>query len=262
MNEIYKHIARELFTYGNVVNNTTELENFQFTLGDINDNMITLKSRNISKSYIIGELSWYFGGINSVDYISHFGNMWSRISDDGVTNNSAYGYVLQKEFGFNQIETIIELLKKDPNSRRAVLNINRANPNVITTKDEHCTIALVFSIRNNKLNCTGIMRSNDIWFGLPYDVIYFTELQKYIANKLNVEYGTYTHFATSLHVYEQYYDKLYDIAVDEEIIDLDLDLSLLHEGDTLKEINEYVINNFTTKEDFINKCKELHIDRS
>lgn len=50
--------------------------------------------------------------------------MWNKLSDDGITANSAYGYILQKKHGFNQIEKIIELLKVDPYSRRAVMNIN------------------------------------------------------------------------------------------------------------------------------------------
>ena len=45
------------------------------------------------------------------------------------------------------------------------------------------------------------MRSNDVWFGLPYDIVYFTFLQKYIAYRLGVRYGTYTHFVGSMHMY-------------------------------------------------------------
>ena len=85
----------------------------------------------------------------------------------------------------------------DPNTRRAVVNINVPNVNVIETKDEPCTIALQFLNRDGKLHCTAIMRSNDIWFGTPYDWAFFIELQKVIADKLGLGYGTYTHFATS-----------------------------------------------------------------
>ena len=91
----------------------------------------------------------------------------------------------------------------DPNTRRAVININVPNERVIETKDEPCTIALQFLNRNGKLHCTAIMRSNDIWFGTPYDWAFFIELQKVIADRLGLGYGTYTHFATSFHAYER-----------------------------------------------------------
>lgn len=206
MNEIYYKLCQRLINKGEFVWTpdqgkwTHECRNIQFTLTDIRNNIPM--NRGISLSYAFAELTWYFMGSQSMKYISQFASLWKHISDDGVTNNSAYGYILQHKHGFNQVEKIIELLKKDKASRRAVLNINTPNVNVIETKDEPCTIALQFLIRNNKLYCTAIMRSNDIWFGTPYDVIFFTELQKYIANRLGCEYGEYTHFATSFHAYD------------------------------------------------------------
>lgn len=208
---LYKQICGEL-SRAPRVNGTHEINNAKITLTDITDNVISC--RNISIAYCLGELLWYFTARNDVNFISKFSSFWSKISDDGVTNNSAYGYVLMKKHGFNQIEKIIELLKYDPNSRRAVLNINEANENVIETKDEPCTICLQFLIRDNKLHCTAIMRSNDIWLGFPYDIVFFTELQKYIASRLMVGYGTYTHFATSLHVYDRDFEKITNLTFD------------------------------------------------
>ena len=213
MNKIYENLCEMLINKGEKVENTLEVRNVQFTLKDINDNIIT--NRNISYEYALGELIWYFSGSNSVDFISKFGSLWKKISDDGKTNNSAYGYILKRKFNFDQIEKIIDLLSKDKNSRRAVLNINTPNPDVITTKDEPCTIAIQYLIRDGKLNCTTFMRSNDIYYGLPYDAIFFTELQKHIANRLGLEYGEWTHFATSLHVYEKDIDKIKNLKDDE-----------------------------------------------
>lgn len=201
IDKIYLKYCYDLFHHGKQVGNTLELRNVKFTVPDITENIISV--RNLSAAYLFGEWLWYFDGKNDVDFISAFGSMWKKLSDDGVTNNSAYGYIMKYKFGFDQIEKVIELLKKDPNSRRAVINLNTPNENVIETKDEPCTIALDFFIRNNKLYCTGMMRSNDIWFGLPYDIAFFMELQKLIADTIGVRYGTYTHFAVSLHAYDK-----------------------------------------------------------
>lgn len=201
IDNIYLMLCNELVNHGNIVSDTKELNNVCFTLTDINKNIVSI--RDISPSYLFGEWLWYFNGCNKVNFISQFGRMWDRLSDDKITNNSAYGYLIKYAFNFNQVDKIIELLQKDNTSRRAVINLNTPNKNVIKTHDEPCTIALQFYIRDNKLNCTGMMRSNDIWFGLPYDIPFFTELQKYIANKLNIDYGTYTHFVVSLHMYNK-----------------------------------------------------------
>ena len=47
------------------------------------------------------------------------------------------------------------------------------------------------------------MRSNDIWFGLPYDIFQFTSLQILLSMELGVGIGTYTHICGSLHLYER-----------------------------------------------------------
>jgi thymidylate synthase len=207
IDDIYRQICSKLCDDNTceIIHNTRELTNACFELTDINNNIVNI--RGLSRAYLFGELTWYMTAREDMAFINKFAGLWGRISDNGVTSNSAYGHILFVRHGFNQVEKIIELLKKDPNSRRAVLNFNVPNENVIETKDEICTIALQFLIRDNKLYCTGIMRSNDIWYGTPYDVTFFTELQKYIAHRLNVEYGTYTHFAVSLHVYDRNFEE-------------------------------------------------------
>lgn len=209
INEIYTQLCQYL-DKGEVVNNTKELRNVSFTLTDLDNNIIGI--RNISKSYLLGEMLWYMTAREDMAFINKFAGMWGRISDNGVTSNSAYGHILFKRHGFDQVQKIIELLKTDKNSRRAVLNFNVPNENVIETKDEICTIALQMYIRDNKLHCTGIMRSNDIWYGTPYDVAFFTELQKFIAHRVGVKVGTYTHFVVSIHVYDRNYEDIKNLS--------------------------------------------------
>lgn len=201
INEAYAELCCLLLGQDQTVGNTRELEDVCFSIDVSLGNIVSV--RNISLPYLFGEMTWYLAGSQDMNFISKFGSMWERISDDGKTSNSAYGHILMRRHGFNQIDKMVELLQADPNSRRAVININVPNARVIETKDEPCTVMLQFLLRDGELNCTGVMRSNDIWFGLPYDVVFFTEVQKEIARRLGVKAGMYTHFVTSLHVYER-----------------------------------------------------------
>lgn len=221
ISDIYKEIFTELKSLPIGSDGTHELNNVIIELTNVNKSVVN--NRNISLHYLCGELLWYALGINDLRFISQFSTVWKKLSDDGKTSNSAYGYILKNKFGFDQIEKVIELLTKFPDSRRAVLNLNTPNINVIETKDEICTIAIQFLIRNNKLSCTVYMRSNDIYTGLPYDIAFFTSLQKYIANKLRIECGNYYHIDTSLHLYEKDINKVikydgYDINVDFKLL--------------------------------------------
>jgi thymidylate synthase len=210
MNDIYRQLCGKISVQGHEVAGTKELRNSGFTLLDITDNIATVRT-SFSLSYMLGELAWYFTGREDVEFISKFSSFWERISDDGVTNRSAYGAIVFNRYGFDQVAQVIDTLKRDPYSRRAVINFNVPNPERFETKDEICTIALVFELRDGKLDCTGIMRSNDVWLGTPYDVVFFTELQKHIANELGVAYGKYTHFSVSLHAYMKDIDRVHEV---------------------------------------------------
>lgn len=204
--ECYKELVEKL-KEKEIINGTKEINNCCLIVDKPSIENFWLPYRNISEKYANAELEWYWSGDNSCETIGQHASMWLKLTDDGKTNNSAYGYILEKKYGYDQIQQIIELLKKDKYSRRAILNISDPTLNKIETHDLQCTIAIQFLIRNGGLQETVYMRSNDIYFGLPYDYIYFISLGQYIASKLGIELICYTHHATSMHLYERDLDK-------------------------------------------------------
>lgn len=252
MNDIYRQLCGKISVQGQDVAGTRELLNSGFTLLDITDNIATART-GYSLAYMLGELAWYFTGRDDVEFISKFSSFWGHISDDGVTNRSAYGAIVFNRYGFDQAAQVIDTLRRDPCSRRAVINFNVPNPGRFETKDEICTIALVFELRGGKLDCTGIMRSNDVWLGTPYDVVFFTELQKHIANELGVYYGKYTHIAVSLHAYEKDIDRVREVWCRKQAapsLKLDIEGFLAH----IPEIERIVMSSGTPKDDIVEYC--------
>ena len=175
-----------------------------FCVEDPTRNIVSNPIRRMPMRYAIGELAWYLSGSNRVSDISRFSKVWERLSDDGETNNSAYGYRIFNKFGFDQWKYVKGLLLADPNSRQAVIHIKDADSH--PTKDVPCTVYLQFFIRNGKLNLSTHMRSNDLWMGVPYDMFNFCFLQILMAMELGVEVGQYTHYAGSLHMYARDYE--------------------------------------------------------
>lgn len=173
-------------------------------VNDPTRSIVTSPIRKMPMRYAVGELAWYLSGSNRVADIARFAKKWADISDDGVTNNSAYGHRIHKLFGFDQWEFVKELIKKDPNTRQAVIHIKDASNK--PTKDTPCTVYLQFFLRDNKLNLSVHMRSNDIWMGVPYDMFSFCFLQMKMAMELGVYVGSYTHYAGSLHMYQRDYE--------------------------------------------------------
>lgn len=157
--------------------------------------------RKMNMRYAIGEMLWYMSGNKELKAIQNITSAWNRMSDDGETVNSNYGWCIESKYGFNQWQFIYDMLKENPNTRQAVIHIKTADEN--PSKDVNCTVCLQFFIRDGKLYLTTYMRSNDLWMGFPYDVFQFTNMQVLMAMQLGVEVGTYTHIAGSLHLYER-----------------------------------------------------------
>jgi len=195
-----------------------EISNAIIELSDPRNNLVTLAARGLSKRYAAGELAFYLAGSDSLEFIAHYSKFWRGISDDGETVNSCYGKRLFAEKSapqnLTQLEYVLKQLRAKPDTKKAVAIIYKERDTNSETKDNPCTMYLHFSIRDNALNATAVMRSNDVWFGLPYDVFFFTTLQQIVRAKLldtypDLRLGTYTHIANSLHLYHRDYQKAY-----------------------------------------------------
>ena len=189
----------------------------QFRIRKARGRLPKIAARNFSLTYFVAETLWYLSGSNSTDWISRYASFWKDISDDGKTANSAYGariFRSHPRIGNGKIvqwDYVKEELRRDPDSRRAVIHIKTPDDSVVSSKDVPCTLALQFFIRNNHLDLHVNMRSSDIILGLAYDVPAFTTMQEILANELGVDLGEYVHTSNSLHCYERDFDMLNDI---------------------------------------------------
>lgn len=102
---------------------------------------------------------------------------------------------------------VIDELRRDPSSRRAVIAI-RDNAKDIGSGDPACLQTLQYMIRDEKLHCWVMFRSNDAVKACFMNMFALVMLQKEFADALGVEVGSYTHIATSWHCYPQDRDML------------------------------------------------------
>lgn len=150
------------------------------------------------------ESLWMLAGRNDVGFLSEFNSNIHNYSDDGNIFNAPYGYRMRTYLNDarDQFEEVVQLLREQPFSRQAVVQIWSEKDILKETRDKACNLCAVFSIRENKLNMIVYNRSNDIVWGLyGANAVHFSMFQEYIAARLNVEIGTYTHVSNSFHVY-------------------------------------------------------------
>ena len=128
----------------------------------------------------------------------------------------------------HQMPFIIEELKRNPYSRRAIMNIR--NFEVDSVKDDPaCLQSIQFFIRDGKLHAKIMFRSNDLPEAFFYNAFALIRLQEKVAAELGVGVGTYTHRANSMHCYEKDFEMLegYIKGITERELD---DLTFEYEG--------------------------------
>lgn len=116
--------------------------------------------------------------------------------------NWNYTYHNRMVSPYDQVGFIVSELKRNPSSRRAVILV-RDNKTDLGSDDPACLQHLQFFIRNDKLDCVVMFRSNDACKATFMNAFALIMLQKKIADELGVEIGTYTHRANSFHCYEK-----------------------------------------------------------
>lgn len=166
--------------------------------------------RKPNYEYIERELEWYKSrSLYVKDIPGETPAIWKQVADKDGKINSNYGYLIWSTENGNQYSHVLDELRHNPNSRRAVMIYNR--PSMHTDyhangmSDFICTYANTFLIRDGKLISHYLMRSNDSVFGYTADVHWAMHVQKMLASDLGVEVGDLIWTASNLHVYERHF---------------------------------------------------------
>lgn len=180
---------------------TREIEDAVIRIKDVRNTLPLNVNRGTVPGIGAVEACQLLAGVSKPKLVIEVGPAFSNFAEDNGIFHGAYGLRTA-----GQYEEIIKRLKADPDTRQAVVTIWDPKLDLLPQKRDYpCTILHQFRIRDNKLNMTVFMRSNDVWLGAAYDFFQFTRVQLAIASILGVEPGEYTHHVGSLHIYEQHY---------------------------------------------------------
>lgn len=114
--------------------------------------------------------------------------------------------------GVDQIVNLLEGLKKDPTSRRHV--VSAWNPSQLDgTPLPPCHITQMYTVDpvNNLLHSSFVMRSNDLAYGLPFNLMGYSFLNHLFSKYLGLTPGTITYFGHDAHIYTNQYDLVNEI---------------------------------------------------
>jgi thymidylate synthase len=190
-------------------------------------------TRDANPVFHFMESLWMLSGSNDIAFVKYFAKNMSLFSDDGITAWGAYGWRWRKFFGWDQLEAIVEELKRTPASRRCVLAMWNAMSQLYGSteetqdvewtdtaisedfhvathggKDVPCNTHVYFDARGGRINMTVCNRSNDIiWGCYGANAVHMSFLQEYTAMRVGLPIGVYRQFSNNYHVYTDVFSR-------------------------------------------------------
>lgn len=139
----------------------------------------------------------FIGGVRELEQYRQ--EMLDGILDFEVERGK-WNYTYHQRMG-DQVDFVISELRRNPDSRRAVICIR--TPEDMGSDDPACLQHLQYFVRNGRLDCKVLFRSNDACKATFMNAFALILLQKRIADSLGLEIGVYVHRANSMHCYER-----------------------------------------------------------
>lgn len=168
----------------------------------------------LSTEYAEREVIWYNSQSKNVYDLPKTPAIWRKVCDKHGNVNSNYGWVIFSEENGNQYQHCVRTLRKDKDSRRAMMIYTRPEMqweyNSNGMSDFMCTNTVQILIRDNKLDYILNQRSCDAVFGAKNDLYWARHVQSSLVQDLLFDYpeleaGDIIHQVGSLHVYERHF---------------------------------------------------------
>ncbi|GIF75943.1 thymidylate synthase [Asanoa siamensis] len=163
-------------------------------------------TRIVNPAFAVAETVWHLSG-SDAPWIFDYNARLHQYADGGVLLG-AYGPRMRNWGGkVDQLARVVEVLKQDRDSRRALIQLYDPALDAAGHKDVPCTLAFRFHLRAGRLHMGTLMRGQDVWIGMPYDVFFYTVLHELVAGWLDAELGEFHLHVGSLHIYDEHLER-------------------------------------------------------
>ena len=186
---------------------------------DLSQGFPLVTTKKVHLKSIIYELLWFLKGETNVAYLhEHNVNIWNEWADNNGELGPVYGHQWRSwptpdGRHIDQIQQVIEQLKKTPNSRRIIVsawNVADLPDETISPQDNvkqgkmalaPCHAFFQFYVANGKLSCQLYQRSCDTFLGLPFNIASYALLTHMVAQQSDLEVGDFIWTGGDVHLY-------------------------------------------------------------
>ena len=195
---------------------------------NLEDGFPAVTTKKLAWKAVVSELLWFLEGSNDERRLAEIlyddirenledkKTIWTQNAEADYWKDKSkfigdvgkiYGVQWRNFNGVDQIQELIEGLKKNPNSRRHILTA--WNPSDINEMSlPPCHAFSQFFVSNNKLSCQLYQRSCDMFLGVPFNIASYSLLIHIIAEECKLGVGEFVHSLGDFHIYEEHFDQV------------------------------------------------------
>ena len=196
-----------------------------------------LKANNLEDKFpkyssLWSEKMWEF--IENIKNDEEFAKKWWELWP-------VYGKQWRDFWWFDQIKSVINQIKNNPDSRRMI--VSAWNPMQIEDMAKSwlppCHLLFQFYVANWKLSCQLYQRSCDIFLWVPFNIASYSLLTMMIAQVCDLEPGEFVHTLWDAHIYNNHFEQ-----VKEQLSREPLEIPQMKINPEVKDIFSFTIDDF------------------
>lgn len=190
---------------------------------DLREGFPLLTTKKVSFDAIVRELLWFLRGSTNInDDLTQHTPIWNPWAAEDGELGPVYGYQwrkweqfvedrehagLYKKQHVDQIENAINMIKKNPDSRRIIVSAwNVADIERMALPP--CHSFFQFYVVDGRLDLQLYQRSADIALGVPYNIASYSALLMMVAQECGLQPGIFVHTLGDAHIYLNHVDGL------------------------------------------------------
>ena len=179
---------------------------------DLNVGFPLLTTKKINIKSVIYELLWFLRGESNIRYLKEHGvGIWDEWANDVGDLGPVYGvqwrnWKTADGNVIDQISQVINMIKKEPNSRRLIVNAWNVGE-LSKMALPPCHLLFQFYVADGKLSCQFYQRSADVFLGVPFNIASYALLTMMVAQVCNLGVGELVQSMGDTHLYLNHFEQ-------------------------------------------------------
>lgn len=182
---------------------------------DLSAGFPLITTKRVHFKSAVYELLWFLRGDTNIAWLNDHGvTIW----DEWANENGDLGPVYGKQWRswpprrpdgkrIDQISDAIELLRRDPDSRRNL--VTAWNPSDVGHAAlPPCHVLFQFHVADDRLSCQLYQRSADLFLGVPFNIASYALLTHMVAAQVGLSVGDFIWTGCDCHIYNNHIDQV------------------------------------------------------